>query len=32
MFLINRDITFKLTYARSVEKDYSIYFGTGFGF
>lgn len=32
MFLLNRDITFKLTYARSVEKDYAIYFGTGFGF
>jgi hypothetical protein len=32
MFLINRDITFKLTYARSIEKDISLYFGTGFGF
>jgi outer membrane translocation and assembly module TamA len=30
--LINRDITFKLTYAASEEKDYAIYFGTGFGF
>jgi outer membrane protein assembly factor BamA len=32
IFLINRDITLKLTYARSKEKDYAIYFGTGFGF
>lgn len=32
MFLINRDITFKFTYARSEEKDFSLYFGTGFGF
>lgn len=32
MFLINRDITFRLTYARSEEKDFSIYFGTGFAF
>lgn len=32
MFLINRDITFKLTFASSEEKDFSFYFNTGFGF
>ncbi len=32
MHLINRDITLKLTYARSKEKDYALYFTTGFGF
>ncbi|MCI0715949.1 MAG: BamA/TamA family outer membrane protein [Chlorobi bacterium] len=29
---INRDMTFKFTYARSKEKDFAFYFGTGFGF
>jgi hypothetical protein len=32
MFLLNRDITFRLTYARSKEIESSIYFGTGFSF
>jgi hypothetical protein len=32
MFVLNRDITFKLTVASSKELDYAIYFGTGFGF
>jgi outer membrane protein assembly factor BamA len=32
MHLINRDFTFKLTFARSDEKDLLFYFGTGFGF
>src|SRR4030095_13025055 len=32
MHVISREITLKLTYARSVEKDYAIYFTTGFGF
>jgi len=32
MHLIYREITFKLTYAASVDKDYAIYFTTGFGF
>lgn len=32
MFLIDRNITFKFTYARSVEKDMALYFSTGFGF
>ncbi len=32
MFLLNRDITFRLTYAGSKEIESSIYFGTGFTF
>ncbi len=32
MFLLNRDMTLKLTFARSIEKDFAFYFGTGFGF
>lgn len=32
MFVLNRDITFKFTYARSIEKDFALYFTTGFGF
>jgi len=32
MHLINRDITFKLTYAASEENDFLFYFSTGFGF
>jgi hypothetical protein len=32
MFILNRDITFKFTYARSIEKDFALYFSTGFGF
>ena len=32
MHLINRDITFKFTYAASEENDFLFYFSTGFGF
>jgi hypothetical protein len=32
MFLLNRDITFRLTYARSKEIKQAFYFGTGFTF
>ncbi len=32
MFLMNRDITFRFTYARSKEIGNSFYFGTGFSF
>jgi hypothetical protein len=32
MFILNRDITLKFTYARSVEKDFALYFTTGFEF
>ncbi len=32
MFLLNRDITFRFTYARSKEIENSFYFGTGFSF
>lgn len=32
MFLLNRDITFRLTYARSKEIENAFYFGTGFSF
>jgi len=32
LYLINRDITFKFTYARSEENDFLFYFSTGFGF
>ena len=32
MFLLNRDITFRFTVARSKEREKVFYFGTGFSF
>jgi hypothetical protein len=32
MFLLNRDITLRMTYARSKELETAFYFGTGFSF